>query len=57
MDRNRRKAVEYKIGDRMLLSMKDLIWQMRNRETKKFTEKFIGLYKIKKIILENIVKL
>jgi len=57
VDRNRRKAVEYKIGDRMLLSMKDLIWQMRNRETKKFTEKFIGLYKIKKIILENIVKL
>jgi len=30
---------------------------MRNREIKKLTEKFVGLYKIKKIISENIVKL
>jgi len=30
---------------------------MRNRETKKLTEKFIKLYKIKKIILENMVEL
>ena len=37
--------------------MKDLTWQMRNRETKKFTEKFVRLYKIKKIISENMVKL
>ena len=26
MDRNRKKVVEYKIGDRMLLIMKDLTW-------------------------------
>ena len=57
INRNRKKVVEYKIGDRMLLSMKDLTWQMRNRETKKFTEKFVRLYKIKKIISENMVKL
>ena len=57
INRNRKKVVEYKIGDRVLLSMKDLTWQMRNRETKKFTEKFVRLYKIKKIISENMVKL
>ena len=39
----------------MLLSTKDLTWQMKNRETKKLTEKFVGLYKIK--ISENAVEL
>jgi len=37
--------------------MKDLIWQIRNRETKKLTEKFVGPYKINKIISENTVEL
>ena len=41
----------------MLLSMKDLMWQIRNRETRKLIEKFVGPYKIKKIILENVVEL
>jgi len=49
--------VEYKVGDRVLLSTKDLTWQMRNREIKKLMEKFVGSYKIKKIISENMVKL
>ena len=43
-DRNRKETVEYKVRDRMLLSMKNLIWQMRNRETKKLIERFIKLY-------------
>ena len=30
---------------------------MRNREIKKLTEKFVRLYKIKKIISENVVEL
>ena len=30
---------------------------MRNKETKKLTKRFIKLYKIKKIISENVVKL
>jgi len=51
MNRNRKKAVEYKVEDKILLSTKDLIWQMRNRKTKKLIEKFVGSYKIKKIIL------
>ena len=56
VDRNRKMVVEYKVGDRVLLSTKNLTWQMRNRKTKKL-KKFIGTYKIKKIILENVVKL
>jgi len=57
IDRNRKKVVEYKVGDKVLLSTKDLMWQIRNREIKKLTEKFVGLYKIKKIISENTVEL
>ena len=41
----------------MLLSTRNLMWQMRNREMKKLTEKFMESYKIKKIISENMIKL
>jgi len=56
-DKNKKKIVEYKMGDKVLLSTKDLIWQMRNRETKKLIEKFVRPYKIKKIISKNVVEL
>jgi len=55
-----RKRVEvnnYKVGDLVMLSTKDLKYQMVRRRTKKLTERFVGLYKIKKIILSNIVEL
>jgi len=39
-----------------LLSIKNLTWQVRNRETK-LIEKFVESYKIKKIISENTVEL
>ena len=45
------------MGDGVLLSMKNLTWQIENREIKKLTEKFVKLYKIKRIISENTVKL
>src|SRR5262249_62350914 len=54
-DRNRGKNVEYKEGERELLSTKDLV--LRGRATRKFTEKFIGPYRIKKIISPNAVEL
>jgi len=57
IDRNRKKIAEYKMEDKVLLSMKDLMWQIRNRETKKLTEKFVRLYKIKKIISESTAEL
>ena len=56
-DENRKGVVEYKVKDRMLLSIKDLMWQTRNRKTKKLIERFIGPYKIKEIISENMVEL
>ena len=34
LNRNRKEAVEYKVKDKVLLSTKDLIWQIRNRKTK-----------------------
>ena len=57
VDRNKKVVVEYKVGDRVLLSTKNLTWQMRNRMTKKLKKKFIKPYKIKKIISENVVEL
>jgi len=56
-DRNRKEVVEYKVGDKVLLSTKNLMWQIRNKKIKKLIEKFIKPYKIKKIILESTVKL
>ena len=56
MDKNRniKEIVQYKVGDRVLLSIKNLVWQMRNRKIKKLTEKFM---RPQKIILENTVEL
>jgi len=57
MNINRKEVVEYKVRDKVLLSTKNLILQMRNRETKKLMEEFVRPYKIKKIISENMVEL
>ena len=57
MNINRKEVVEYKVRDKVLLSTKDLMLQMGNRGTKKLGEKFVGPYKIKKIISENMVEL
>jgi len=40
-----------------MLSTKDLKYQMVGRKMEKLTERFVGPYKIKKIVLLNIVKL
>jgi len=49
--------VEYRIEDRMLLIIEDSMWQMRNKKMKKLIEKFIRLYKIKRIVSKNMVEL
>ena len=41
INRNRKEIVEYKIGDKVLLSMKKLVWQTRGRRTKKLVERFV----------------
>ena len=37
-DRHRSEAVDYKVGDLVLLSTKDLKWQMISRRSEKLTE-------------------
>ena len=56
-DRNRKEAEEYRVGDKVLISTKDFSKELMKRVTKKLTEKFIGLYMVKKIVLENAVEL
>ena len=41
----------------MLISTKDFSMELMKRATKKLTEKFIGLYMVKKIVSENVVEL
>jgi len=56
-DRKRAKVDEYKVRDLVMLSAKDLKYQILGRQTEKLTERFIGPYRIKKIVLSNIVEL
>ena len=57
VNRKRREVDNYRVGDLIMLSTKDLKYQMIGRRTKKLTERFIGPYKIKKIISSNTVEL
>ena len=41
----------------MLLSTKDLKWQMKGRRTEKLTEQFVGPYKVKRVVSTNAVEL
>ena len=57
MDRSREEAEEYRVGDKVLISTKDFSAELMKRVTKKLSEKFIGLYVVKKIVSENVVEL
>jgi len=57
VDRKRGKGEEYRVGDLVLLSMKDLKWQMKGRQLEKLTKRFVGPYKIKGIISSNAIEL
>jgi len=48
---------EYKVGDLVLLSTKNLKWQMKGRRSEKLMECFVGPYKIKGIVSSNVVEL
>ena len=56
-DRKRAEVDKYKVGDLVMLSTKDLKYQMVERRTEKLIERFVGLYKIQKIVSSNAVKL
>jgi len=56
-NRRRREGKEYKVEDLVLLSMKDLKWQIKGRRLEKLTEHFVGLYKVKRIVSSNVIEL
>ena len=57
VDRKRGEVDEYRVGDLVMLSTKDLKYQMIERRTEKLIKRFIGPYKIKKIVSTNVVEL
>ena len=56
-DRERGEIEEYRVGNLVLLSTKDLKYQIAGRHTEKFTECFVGPYKVKAIISSNAIEL
>jgi len=56
-NRRRKKKEEYRVGDLVLLSIKDLKWQMKGERSEKLTERFVGPYKVKGIISSNAIEL
>ena len=55
-DRKRAEVDEYKVED-LMLSTKDLKYQMVGRRIEKLTERFVDPYRIKKIVSPNTVEL
>ena len=56
-DRKQAEGKEYKIGDLVLLSTKDLKWQMKERRSENLTEWFVGPYRVKGIVSSNAIEL
>jgi len=56
-NRRRKEEEEYRVGDLVLLSTKDLKWQMKGRRSEKLIEYFVGPYKVKGIISSNTIEL
>ena len=54
-DRSRKKTENWKKGDKVLLSTKDLVF--KERLVWKLIERYIGLYVIEEVVLLNMVKL
>ena len=54
-DRGRKETEEWKKGDRVLLSTKDLVF--KERPTKKLTERYVRPYVIEEVVSLNVVKL
>ena len=56
-NRYRGETEEYQVGDLVLLSTKDLKYQMVGKRMEKLTERFIGPYKVKAIVSTNAIEL
>ena len=57
IDRKKKKREEYWKENLVMLSIKDLKWQMEKRRTKKLTEQFMGPYKVKGVVSTNTIEL
>jgi len=57
VNRSRKEVEKYRVGNKVLISMKDFLMELMKRAIKKLTEKFIRLYVVKKTVLENAVEL
>ena len=55
VDRSRRETEEWKKGDRVMLSMKDLVF--KERPVQKLMERYVGPYVIEEVVSSNAVKL
>ena len=49
VDKKRAEVNNYKVGDLVMLSTKDLKYQMVGRRTEKLSERFVGPYKLRKL--------
>jgi len=56
-DKKRSDTNKYKVKDLVMLSTKDLKYQMVGRRTEKLIERFVGPYRVKEIVSLNTVKL
>jgi len=56
-DQYREEVEECKVGDMVLLSTRDLKWQMIGRRTDKLTKRFVGPYRVKGIVSSNAIEL
>jgi len=54
-DKGRKETKDWKKGDRVLLSTKDLVF--KERLTRKLVDRYIGPYTIKEVVFTNVVKL
>ena len=54
-DRGRKEMEEWKKGDRVMLSMRDLVF--KERPVQKLTERYVGPYAIEEVVSSNVVKL
>ena len=55
MDRKRKEMEEWKMGDRVMLSTKNLVF--KERLVCKLVERYMGLYEIEEVVSSNAVKL
>ena len=56
-NRRRGEGEEYKVENLVLLSTKDLKWQIKGRRSEKLTKYFVGPYKVKGIVSSNAIEL